>query len=60
MSPEDRKSIGQMSLEEALQKFNEGEERRFKDLVRDWLNLHEIYYFTQGMHRKTARSARHS
>lgn len=53
MSAPDRRHLGQLTIAEAHQRWERGQERDFKALVVNWLNLHGAYLFTQGMNKRT-------
>lgn len=53
MSPAARRSIGQLTKDEVHNRWERGQERDFKQLVENWLNLQGVWYFTQPMNKKT-------
>jgi hypothetical protein len=53
MSAEDRRAIGQMTMAEAQERYERGEEKKLKADVINWLNLQNVWIFTQPMNKRT-------
>lgn len=56
MSPKDRASLGPagMTAEEAQKRFEAGQEKQLQNLITNYLNLHQIYFESDRMDRKTS------
>jgi hypothetical protein len=53
MSKEDRQAIGQITMAEARDRYERGEEKKLKADVINWLNLQNVWIFTQPVNKKT-------
>ena len=53
MSPAQRRSLGQMTADEAQAKYLAGQEREFQNHVRAYLNCREIEFINPPMNRKS-------
>ena len=53
MSKEDRRAIGQMTMAEAQERYERGEEKKLKTDAINWLNRQNVWIFTQPMNKRT-------